>query len=579
MPDETDPPNVLAVGCRIAVAAALGLGLGWLATHDPLMAPYNLPWGMLLWGTDRRLGWPWATTALILVVPMVFIAMGASHWLLKKIRDALQTQRDAAGAAVGLLLVEMPPPNRLAMGFHIILAAAMGLGLGWLATHDAVIGRYHPFWGMLTGPNQRISWPWTATAAGFLVIGLIVAITHRWVFEHRYRAIVLLLVVPIGFAGVNISFLDPSDPALMLVCTFWFVASLIEKKPIQIPPVVAAFLFGLATCAIASAVNGRTLTIIGLHNLISKLVLVFLMTNFISTVPLSRLAFRAFIAIAVFSALVAIASEAIYVFTGYRFSFDDAKEIQIKSTPLGYLLRSTAFSTTPQSLGHLLVLGLSLMLMMPARPIVRILCVPILVAGVVTTLSAGAFLSAGVTIILALFMWRPAWSIHFVVVAAAVTLIAYLTGSLELLYDKVLFPIGGESLNDRIEYIRNGMPVILDHPWVGIGYRNIARVLGIEIHNAYLQMTAETGIPGGLLFTGLIAYLIFGCALAARQAEQFIAKQWLKGLALGMVALSIQCQVEPLYNNVVTWSYMGLAASAIGVYGKIPPQNGDENER
>jgi hypothetical protein len=92
-------------------------------------------------------------------------------------------------------------------------------------------------------------------------------------------------------------------------------------------------------------------------------------------------------------------------------------------------------------------------------------------------------------------------------------------------------------------------------------------------------MASETGVPSAILFTALVAYLLAGSFAVARSAATESEKRWLTGVALGMLGLFLHLLPEPLANDNLTYTYMGLVASAVALSSRDPLPFGVERER
>ena len=58
--------------------------------------------------------------------------------------------------------------------------------------------------------------------------------------------------------------------------------------------------------------------------------------------------------------------------------------------------------------------------------------------------------------------------------------------------------------NGRMLYYGKTMNLIIDHPFLGVGWKNAQKNIGANCHNIYLQLIAETGILAGVFLIGLL---------------------------------------------------------------------------
>jgi hypothetical protein len=450
---------------------------------------------------------------------------------------------------------------------EVLFPLGLGIALGALASYDHPFGPYHPLWRFAVKFDVGTSWLWSASALLLLMLAVATYRSRYWLFEHRFQVAVVLLIVPGTINGLNIGRLDPFEFCVAALTLFWIGLALLEHRPILTPKPVITLLAALMVCGVSSMINGRQNTLFFLPGFVAKLAVVFLATNLIATPALLRMALKTLLTVAVVSALIAIASEIIYVTTGYAFTTVDAPKEWFKSTPLGNIFRVVALNRTPQMLGHLMILGLALAICMPTTLPKRLLLFAPLSLALVLTLSAGAIVSGLLVVALSPFMLRPSGSLHFVICYVSAGLVAYLTGLLEWIFRTLLLPLAIDGIELRLQFIRIGWEALERYPVLGTGLNNYGRVDSLyPIHNAYLQMMAEMGILSGILFLSLIAYVTISCAVIVRRSQDSDLSYWLKGLVLGMVGIGAHMLAEPFYMEVLPWVYIGLLASAVTVY-------------
>jgi len=83
-----------------------------------------------------------------------------------------------------------------------------------------------------------------------------------------------------------------------------------------------------------------------------------------------------------------------------------------------------------------------------------------------------------------------------------------------------------ESAAGRIMIWKKSLPLILQNPIFGIGYKNYQKLMGIDAHNFYILLATEMGIPAVLFFLYLILRLARAAVFLQRQNTDWRV-QWL----------------------------------------------------
>jgi O-antigen ligase len=462
-----------------------------------------------------------------------------------------------------------PQRRNLVRALLLASAAASAAVIALLVVLDPLLREHYPFNGLGAG-SIPMGLPWLFAPALILIVASagVLWLSRHWIIRRRYELALVVLMAPGALSGIHAGSFDAFDVVMLSLGAAWIGTLFVEGRPLLTPTYILTLLLGIAICAMASVVNGRGSTIIGLPSMINKLVLIVMLTNLVRTPRLLRAAVIAFVAIAAVSAVIALLSVGIYAWSGYELNFDDNEEFRYKEMPFGLMLRATALLSTPQGLGHLLILACAVVLLTPWRRWVRLGLAGLLSGGLIATFSTGAYLVLASIVILSVPLRKPAKAIHYGAVVLGGVLLLYVTGVLKWLY-MVESSTGGDAANDRVDYTRVALSVIQHHPFAGIGLNNFGRALYIPVHNAYLQMSAEIGLIGGALFTTLVGSMLVRALLCSRCAADLESRLYLKGLALGMLAMVIQFFMEPLYINVVSWAFMGLVAGATALYWPV----------
>ncbi len=140
------------------------------------------------------------------------------------------------------------------------------------------------------------------------------------------------------------------------------------------------------------------------------------------------------------------------------------------------------------------------------------------------------------------------------VVALSCLLLLPLTG-------RIVDRLSGEddgSAMIRIPLMETAIRVISDNPYVGVGmnsYRENSRkydetsvfvstIFPNPVHNVFAHVTAEVGIPGGLLFCFLFVFAIYECWKATSNYDRLIFAIGL-GVFCGLIGFIISAMKEP----------------------------------
>ncbi|WP_322800631.1 O-antigen ligase family protein [Thermoflexus sp.] len=122
---------------------------------------------------------------------------------------------------------------------------------------------------------------------------------------------------------------------------------------------------------------------------------------------------------------------------------------------------------------------------------------------------------------------------------------------------------------ERLAHWQAAVEMIRAHPWLGIGFGNYAAAypayalirwpnpLG-HAHNIYLNMAAETGLIGLLLY--LLLWIVIGLQTGRAWRR---SKGWRRGLAAGIMAAWMHLHIHQLFDNL----YVANLPLFIALYG------------
>ena len=453
-----------------------------------------------------------------------------------------------------------PPPGLAAGG---IAAVGLGAVLGWVVAIEQPFLFDRGLWPAPAGGSPRFFWPLTVAllVAGGLVTAAIVF--SRELYRHRVGIILLLVTVAPFFSGLNAGPLDASDPAFLGAFTALLLLLAVEGRDVRLEPVVLTCLAAIIAAAFTSVVAGRVSTIVQLHTVITKVLLVFIMCNVLRTGADVTRFVRVFLFCAVITAVLAIGSQFLFLTTGIPLTFDDAEGFHYKNTPFGRMLRATAFMTSTQGLAHVMLIGAALTLAAPMRWWMRVVCFGLLAGGAFSTFSAGSYLAMGMVVVIAPFVMLGRLWLPLLVGYGAFGMGLFLSGYWRMLLDDVLIPLGLRNFLERMEFIRRGLRGAENWPWTGNGVGNIGRHLETAIHNAYIQGVVDIGVIGGAAFAILLFYLIVANWTLRHSGADRAAGQWSRAFVLTLSGMAIHLFFEPFFNNTVTWLLIGAAAANI----------------
>lgn len=447
----------------------------------------------------------------------------------------------------------------------LVIPLVMGILSGILIGIDAWLNHWFPYDICRSYLGFKV--PYFCSIIVFLLIfaSYFVIVNANKLFARRYFLAAAFIVLPAALQGFSYKHFHPTHLSILLVIIFFISAILIERTRFYTPLPITSFLLLLTAFIAGSIVNGLTISILTFYTMLTKVVAVFLITNLIVTTDVFRFALKCFMITAIVSAVVAVASEVAFILFEYSFTMEGLPEFRYKDTPFGLMLRVTAFMTTTQNLGHLLILGSCLIIFSDLSKLKRVLFLTIIAAAVAVTFSSGAYLVMGIVLLLSFFINKPSRSLLYITIIALISLAAYESGLLQKLFVDYFARMSDKNVGDRIEYIQAGIDALKRHPLLGIGLKNIGKTFHTPIHNAYLQMMVDTGIIGGLLFLFFIIYLLATSAIFAAKFSG-TDKRLAKGVLLGMCALSVHFLFEPFYDNLISWMFMGFAAVLPVIY-------------
>jgi O-antigen ligase len=216
--------------------------------------------------------------------------------------------------------------------------------------------------------------------------------------------------------------------------------------------------------------------------------------------------------------------------------------------------------------------------------------IPLLVAGLVASQSRGASVAALLTVLVAFVVFRHR-RIHVAAftllgVGAAIMLFMTTPGAWERV---TTFDAGGSG---RSTLWTGGWRVANDYPVAGVGlnnFRNVAPEYAREpgaledvhilaeqpryVHNTYLQLVAENGVIGLLLFLGFALGCLRAALLAARRFEA-TRRASLEMLARAVLVAAIGMLIAAFFLSAAVdgrmWVLLALGPALLGIASRRP---------
>lgn len=196
---------------------------------------------------------------------------------------------------------------------------------------------------------------------------------------------------------------------------------------------------------------------------------------------------------------------------------------------------------------------------------------------ILLTLSRGGFLALGVILFLLIAQTRRK-------TVAVLLLLSIIGPSLLLLPTEVWERVGtigltsvDRSIQMRVELLKGGLKMFLDHPLFGVGIGNFithsVRYSGVLVpsfaHNMFLHVAAETGVLGVLFFSSLIwitwRVLRRVQKLAFRERDS-VFYQISQGLEISLIGFCVASLFLSQHFNKMLWIIMALTTSINHIY-------------
>lgn len=253
-------------------------------------------------------------------------------------------------------------------------------------------------------------------------------------------------------------------------------------------------------------------------------------------------------------------------------NFGTGTEEELLGTQSELLSRVPAFLRTPTEMAWVVTSLLPVVLaplvfraksIVPTQKILMSVAVLAGMAAVILSLARGSWIALAATVpLMVLFGWFKL-SAHekkpylISVTASAFLACVLLSPFAGKIYDRLTQDDQG-SAQIRLPLMETALLMIDDNPIVGVGlngYRNnmtrydetaifVSQGFPNPVHNIFAHITAEIGVPGGLLFCLLILFSLYECVKAMGTGDRMLFALAV-GLGVGMIAFVVSGTKEP----------------------------------
>jgi hypothetical protein len=428
-------------------------------------------------------------------------------------------------------------------------------------------------------------WPLSAPLLSMIILAAggalcLLFASRRWLFQRRDIVLIFLLIAPAGLIGLTVGGRNPATLLFLVFLPIWFAVVLVEKRAIWTWPSLTIITLCLVFAAVASALNGGIGSLLGARSYFTGFITPLIVVGLVNNRSKLRYVIRIFVVLGIINASVAVVQEARFLMNTDAALKTLSEENnprtaeQLKTTPFGPMLRANGLYAHYRGMAHHVLLSLALIGSVYFSRKLRIAAVLVMIAGLLTTVSFGTYLNAVSTLLIFMYFRRPNYAVHYTCALLLAGTVVYASGGFQWLQQNVFSVIGENSGNDRIELLGIGLDALARHPLLGMGIRNVTRLSTFPedwpVHNAFLHIASETGLLGGFFFALLIAMLFVRLATGIMAVKDERDRMLLKCLMVGFIAMVFDFLVEPFGNNLTSWIYISITASAVMVHSQRP---------
>lgn len=465
-----------------------------------------------------------------------------------------------------------PATLRLGIGFLLAVAAAVGLTLADPYLSSMLSPRVWEKMHLASSPVKALFLVLPLAVLGALALGALLRL------KGENAVMIVVLTVAVHTNGLRIAGLDLIT-AFPFVVVGWVLARCLVQpwRPLHLTGIsfAALAMLWLALPHMADTnVYGPARFLINWISTLKGVAVALAMILIIDDRRDLGLAIRAMLAMAVVTALIGVGQIVLNKFTGMTLTLVEELR-ETKPTFFGVSLRASGLTTWAQWLADLELIALPFLLFAALRAaslgarLAYLLALALVLTSIFFTFTYAAYGGVALILIVFPFVAWPHRSLHFLLAGAlAVALFHLLGGSHWLVEHGLPAFMRSSGMVERKSYLLGALDYLARDPWFGSGVYADEEFSGNfyrkRVHNTGLQAWAYFGLPGFVLFVGMLlttqAQLVL-LSLSLRGIE----REHCQALSLVIAAVLLTMFAQPNLTVPATWYLLGLAGAAIRV--------------
>lgn len=456
----------------------------------------------------------------------------------------------------------------LLRGAALVLSAVLVAALAYLV----IVGRINGF------PDGRYYLIGGVIAVALLPLFLLPNLTRLW--QRQFSVLLMLSVYSLHMMAIDAGPINPLNVTLFILTGAWLLHRLASPdEPIH-EPAFSALVISFMAVALVSALDNAFADVFGgLVTLLPKLMFALVLADVIRSRADLELVLRILLISSALAALLGIGQLISYLFLGWELHLmdeDAPRFITLAGMPL---LRASGLAHTPQGYAQpLLVVAVLLAYRLwYSRPRTSMTATAallgLLLAGLTLSFARGQWVAALGALLVMPLIARPHNALRWLGSVTAVALLGLLSGVVPLAY-RLFSQFSSSSAEVRVELLRAGLDTAASHPLNGVGIGNFGpyspTVERYPVHNSLVQVASEMGYPALLLFALILIYVAWRLVRALRHNPNQQARDTLKALLTGYIALFVAIQADPMAYSEFVWFYLAFAIAASRIL-RTPP--------